>query len=56
MIRKVSLTLIVLVLAMLIAWTVGYSQAWAVQEERRLECGAGWYATLELVSTLMEDY
>ena len=39
--------------AMLIAWMIGYSQAWNIQEVRRLECGAGWYATLELVDTLM---
>ena len=43
----------ILVAAMLITWMIGYSQAWSIQEVRRLECGAGWYATLELVDTLM---
>ena len=41
---------------LVLTWRMGYVQAWNIQENRRLECGAGWYESLQLVSELMPYY
>ena len=57
--KQLRLDMLSLIIALLItafvAWNMGYAQAWDIQEQRRLECGAGWYSTLELVNTLMAE-
>jgi hypothetical protein len=51
--RKAWNLLASLIIAIAI-FAAGYSLAWNRQETRRLECGQGWYETLELVDALIE--